>query len=125
MNTETEQTAPDKKACASSLRNVVDALYVLSGKWKLPLILSLLQSPMRFNQLQEALPGISPKVLAKELRDLELNEFIVRKVLPGRPVGVIYESTAYSKTLKSVLAELDHWGGNHRQRIKQSIRLQS
>lgn len=112
----------DKQECASSLKNVLDALYALNGRWKLPVILCLVQKPKRFNEIQHALIGISPKVLAKELKDLELNEFIQRIVYPTTPVTIIYEATDYSRTLKSVLSELDAWGAQHRERIKESMR---
>jgi len=115
---------PDRKQCAGSLRNVLDALYVLNGKWKLAVILSLVQSSKRFNEIQHELEGISPKVLAKELKDLELNEFVERKVYPTTPVTIIYVATAYSRTLKNVLGELNTWGANHRERVKQSMRKQ-
>ncbi len=111
--------------CAHSLRNVLDALYVLNGKWKLALILSLVQSPKRFNEIQHHITGISAKVLAKELKDLELNDFIRRKVYPTTPVTIIYEATDYSRTLKSVIGELSSWGEKHREKIKQSMRKQS
>lgn len=113
---------PDKKECASSLSNVLDALYVLGGKWKLPLILSLVQSPKRFNQIQEEISGISPKILAKELKNLELNEFVKRVVYPTTPVTIMYEATTYSLTLKNVLHELSLWGQQHREMIKKSMR---
>ncbi|OOQ56554.1 winged helix-turn-helix transcriptional regulator [Mucilaginibacter pedocola] len=116
---------PDKDMCAGSLRNVLDALYVLNGKWKLAIILSLVQAAKRFNEIQHELAGISPKVLAKELKDLELNDFIIRKVFPTTPVTIIYEASEYSHTLKNVLAELSNWGAQHRERIKQSMRKQS
>lgn len=111
-----------KEECASSLRNVVDALYVLNGKWKLPIILNLMQSSKRFNEIQTELNGISPKVLANELKDLELNGFIERNVYTTAPVTIIYEATDYSQTLKNVLHELSAWGGQHREKIKQSMR---
>lgn len=113
---------PNQGECASSLKNVVDALYVLNGRWKLPLILTLVQAPKRFNEIQHALSGISPKVLAKELKDLELNQFIKRVIHPTTPVTIIYEASEYSRTLKNVLKELDQWGAQHRQKIKQSMR---
>jgi len=111
--------------CANSLKNVLDALYVLNGKWKLALILSLVQSSKRFNEIQHELSGISAKVLAKELKDLELNDFISRKVYPTIPVSIIYEATGYSRTLKNVLGELSAWGEQHREKVKQSMRKQS
>ena len=116
---------PGPAECAGSLKNVLDALYVLSGKWKLALILSLVQSPKRFNEIQHEITGISAKVLAKELKDLELNDFIKRNVYPTTPVSIIYEATEYSRTLKNVLAELSTWGEQHREKVKQSMRKQS
>ena len=119
------ETLPGKEACAGALKNVLDALYVLNGKWKLALILSLVQSSKRFNEIQQEMKGISAKVLAKELKDLELNDFIERKVFPTTPVTIIYEATEYSRTLKNVLNELSAWGEQHRERVKQSMRKQS
>nr|WP_242670984.1 helix-turn-helix domain-containing protein [Flavobacterium aquidurense] len=86
------------------------------------LILSLIQSPKRFNEIQKEIAGISPKVLANELKDLELNEFIKRNVYPTTPVSIIYEATDYSQTLKSVIRELSAWGEQHREKIKESMR---
>ena len=119
-----DEPLPNHTECAHSLKNVLDALYVLNGKWKLPLILSLMQSSKRFTELQHAVFGISAKVLANELKDLELNDFITRTVYPTTPVSIIYEATAYSRTLKNVLNELNSWGEQHREKIKDSMRKQ-
>jgi DNA-binding HxlR family transcriptional regulator len=119
------ELVPGKEECAGSLKNVLDALYVINGKWKLAVILCLVQSSKRFNELQHEVTGISSKILAKELKDLELNDFIVRKVYPTTPVSIIYEATEYSMTLKNVLGELSAWGEQHREKIKQSMRKQS
>lgn len=112
-----------KQECVSKVRPITDALYVLNGKWKLPLIFTLRQHPQRFNEILKSVEGITPKVLAKELRDLESNEFIVRKVFPTTPVTVIYESTTYSDSLQEVLQALYNWGDQHREKIKQSMRI--
>lgn len=119
------EVLPDHEECAGSLKNVLDALYVINGKWKLAVILCLVQSSKRFNEIQHEVTGISSKVLAKELKDLELNDFITRKVYPTSPVSIIYEATEYSRTLKNVIAELSAWGEQHREKIKQSMRKQS
>lgn len=116
---------PGNEECANSLKNVIDALYVINGKWKLAVILCLVQSSKRFNELQHEITGISSKVLAKELKDLELNDFITRTLYPTSPVSIIYEATEYSRTLKNVIAELSAWGEQHREKIKQSMRSQS
>lgn len=116
---------PGKEECNNSLKYVLDALYVLGGKWRLPLILCIMQSSKRFNEIQHELNGISPKILAQELKGLELNEFIKRNVLPTRPVTIIYEATAYSRSLKSVLRELTAWGRQHREKVRESMRRSS
>jgi DNA-binding HxlR family transcriptional regulator len=122
MKTAENETLPTKEECDGSLRNILDALYVLNGKWKIPLILCLVQSPKRFNEIQNTLTGISPKVLSKELKDLELNDFIKRNVYPTTPVSIVYEATDYSSTLKSVITELSIWGELHREKVKESMR---
>jgi DNA-binding HxlR family transcriptional regulator len=113
---------PTHEECVGSLKNILDALYVLNGKWKLALILCLVQSSKRFNEIQNEITGISSKILAKELKALELNDFITRKVYPTTPVSIIYEATGYSRTLKNVLNELSAWGAQHREKVKQSMR---
>lgn len=122
MKTIENETLPTKEECAGSLRNILDALFVLNGKWRMALILSLVQSPKRFNEIQKEITGISPKVLANELKDLELNDFIKRNVYPTTPVSIIYEATDYSRSLKSVIRELSSWGEQHREKIKESMR---
>ena len=111
-----------KEECAGSMKNVLDALYVLGGKWKLPLILSLIDGPKRFNEIQHDLKGISPKILANELKNLELNEFVERKVYATTPVTIIYEATEHSTTLRKVLQELSIWGEQHREKIRSSMK---
>lgn len=119
------ESLPNIEECTDSLKNVIDALYVLNGKWKLAVILCLVRSSKRFNEIQHEVTGISSKVLAKELKDLELNDFIRRNVYPTTPVSIIYEATDYSRTLKNVIGELSIWGQQHREKVKQSMRKQS
>lgn len=122
MTTAVQHTIPSKIECASSLKNVLDALYVLNGKWKLAIILNLMHSSKRFNEIQNEVFGISPKVLASELKHLELNGFITRTVFDTTTINILYEATEYSWSLQSVLRELSVWGGQHREKIKQSMR---
>lgn len=59
-----------------------------------------------FNKTLAEITGISAKILAKELKDLELNNFVTRNVYPTMLVSIIYNATGYSRTLKNVLSEL-------------------
>src|SRR5476651_2275341 len=103
--------------CNANIGAVRDALYVLNGKWKLPLIVALATGPRRFNEIQKLVGDITPKILSNELRELELNEFVERKVIPTTPVSVTYGLMPYSRSLEKVLEELKNWGLQHRQRI--------
>jgi DNA-binding HxlR family transcriptional regulator len=85
--------------------------------WKLQIILSLTFGKKRFKQIQREIPGLTPKMLSKELKDLEMNELVLRKVYDTLPVTVEYELTAYGKTLKPLMGELHKWGDKHRKRI--------
>lgn len=111
------ETKHSKEACGQSMLAVKDALYVLNGKWKLPIIITLSSGPMRFKELQRTIEGITAKILSKELKELELNDFVTRKVYPSIPVSVEYSLTSYSKTLDNVITELRDWGMQHRKRI--------
>jgi len=111
-----------KEACNAAVTAVRDTLYVVNGKWKLPMLVSLMTGPKRFKELQRELENITPKVLSKELRDLELNGFIKRTVYDTTPVTVIYERTKYADSLSSVINEMREWGMKHREHIKQMSR---
>jgi DNA-binding HxlR family transcriptional regulator len=103
--------------CTQRLLPVKDALDILSGKWKLQIILSLTFGKKRFKQIQREIPGLTPKMLSKELKDLEMNGLAERRVYDTLPVTVEYEITPYGKTLRPLIEELHKWGAKHRTRI--------
>lgn len=110
---------PQHTECCKSLAAIEDALYVIGGKWKLRITLALMEGNKRFNEIQRLLKPISPRVLSHELKELELNGFIRRKVYStATPVVVEYEATEYSLTLRKVLDALVEWGTMHKQIIK-------
>ncbi|MGO1242634.1 MAG: winged helix-turn-helix transcriptional regulator [Sphingobacterium sp.] len=96
-----------------------DGIELLSGKWKF-CILHNLQSygTMRFKDLQEMALGISPKVLSKELQELEDNLLITRTVNNTKPVTVSYELTPHAKETEEVVNALIKFGLKHRNKIK-------
>lgn len=111
-----------KEACNQSIVAVRDTLYVLSGKWKLPIIIALSNGSKRFKDLQRELQEITPKVLSKELKELELNEFVTRTVYATSPVTVEYALTKYSQSLNKIIEEMRVWGLQHKKRIMNSSR---
>lgn len=103
--------------CSKNLQPVQDALYVLSGKWKLPIIIALDHGNHRFKELLRHIPGITPRVLSKELKEMEANELVNRRVYDTMPVTIEYQLTPYADTLKEVVQALHKWGEQHRKRI--------
>lgn len=98
---------------------VRDALDILNGKWKIPIIETLrLGQTKRFSQIKNEIVGITGKMLSKELRDLEINDLVDRKVVDTKPVTVEYHLTEYGKSLNPVIESLISWGSNHRKMIK-------
>ncbi|MGA0560186.1 winged helix-turn-helix transcriptional regulator [Larkinella sp. VNQ87] len=104
--------------CTTHLRSMADTLDIIGGKWKL-LVLTFLESQtaVRFNEIQRAVTNITPRMLSKELKELEQNELIERRVYPTMPVSVDYRLTDYGRSLDQVLFALGDWGKNHRKRI--------
>ena len=94
-----------------------DFLDVLSGKWKLPIIVSVGVGNDRFVDIQESIPGITPKVLAKELKELEQHKLIKRTIVSDYPVKIIYTQEPYAATLTPLIYAMKDWGINHRKKI--------
>jgi DNA-binding HxlR family transcriptional regulator len=92
---------------------VQDTLSVISGKWKLPILLSMYDGKSRFRDLQRSIPAITTRVLSKELKDLESNKLIIRIVHDTYPVSIDYKLTSYSYTLTPVVDEMIKWGKQH------------
>jgi DNA-binding HxlR family transcriptional regulator len=104
------------KECSS--HNPVNiTLKVIGGKWKPLLMWLIAQKTMRFGELQKAMPGVTQKMLTQQLRELEVDGLLNRKIYPVVPPKVEYSLTEYGKTLKPVLASMANWGENHISKI--------
>lgn len=102
--------------CAKAKLAIRDTLDVVGGKWKLVLISVLRDGEKGFNELaREA--DISPRILSKELQEMEMNGLVSREVCNTKPITVRYALTDYSETLYEVLGAMEKWGHQHRQRI--------
>ncbi len=89
--------------------NMTAMSIILSGKWK-PLILwQLVDDKQRFGQLKRNLVGISPRILSRELRELETHKIISRREFPSVPPKVEYQLTAVGEKIKPALDALCDW----------------
>lgn len=96
---------------------VNDTLNVINGKWKLPIIGSLLFNKKRFTEIQRNIPKITPRMLSKELKDLEMNGMVKRTVFDTTPVSVEYELSKSAKSICEVLDKMLEWGIQHRKSV--------
>lgn len=101
--------------CQYELLAARDALEVIQGKWRVPIVISLTYGTKRFGEIQRDIGDISPKMLSQELKALESNQLITRKLLPdSMPVSVEYSLTPLGLSLKNLLVELRVWGRHFR-----------
>ena len=97
---------------------VETTLGVIHGRWKVLVIHHLLDGVKRFGELHRALAGISPRTLAKQLREMETARLIRRKVYREVPPKVEYSLTPLGESLKPVLMAMDAWGQNYSARVE-------
>lgn len=96
------------------LCRVDDALEIIVGKWKPLILLILLQDGThRFSELKRRVPNITQKMLTNQLRELEAEEIISRKVYPQVPPKVEYSMTEYGRSLEPILTAMHEWGTTH------------
>lgn len=89
---------------------MVSAINVIGGKWK-PIILHMLSTgTMRFGELNKNIPPVSQKMLTQQLRELEADGIVVRKIYPEVPPKVEYSLSDRGATLTPILNHLYEWG---------------
>jgi len=106
-----------KKDCQEIMLPIKDALEILKGKWKLPIIVSLSFGSKRFKEISREISGITDRVLSKELKELEMNYLLTRTVHDTFPPTVEYEITDHGLSLEKVIMELKDWGLKHRKKV--------
>lgn len=92
---------------ACSLRDVLD---IIGGKWSMPIIYHLSKGKMRFKELERSVEGINTRMLVKELKNMEVNGIITRKVFATVPPMVEYALTEKGEKLLPSIISLHKWG---------------
>jgi DNA-binding HxlR family transcriptional regulator len=88
------------------------ALDVIGNKWKGIILFHLLSGTKRFNEMKRLIPDISQRVLTLQLRELENDKVVNRKIYPQIPPKVEYSLTKLGKSLEPILEALRKWGEN-------------
>lgn len=98
-----------------------DTIYVIGGKWKLPIINSLCNGNKRFREIERSIPGITTRMLSRELKEMEANQLVKRTVTAETPVLVEYTVTDYCQSFGNIILEMIKWGKEHREKIKNTM----
>jgi DNA-binding HxlR family transcriptional regulator len=93
------------------------ALDVIGGKWKVLILWQARDRPRRFGELRRLVPGISEKMLIQQLRQMETDGIVGRKVYHEVPPKVEYSLTPFGISLQESLVPLCDWGARHMRRI--------
>lgn len=107
----------NKQACAYKLMASRDALEVIQGKWRIPIIISLTYGNKRFGEIQRDIADISPKMLSQELKALELNRIIQRTLYDTMPVTTEYALTPLGLSMQPLLEAILQWGTHFRKGV--------
>ncbi len=100
------------------LEPVVNALKIIGGKWKIAILYRLNESPCRFGELKKTLHPITQQMLTKQLRELEKDGLISRKVFNVIPPKVEYSLTQFGLSLKPVIGSLCNWVSKNKKHIE-------
>jgi len=87
---------------------------VIEGKWKPIILFALKGGPRRFGELRREVPEAAQKVLTEQLREMEADGILARKVKAGKAPEVQYSLTSYGRTLMPILRAMAEWGRRHR-----------
>ncbi|MBX9686967.1 MAG: helix-turn-helix transcriptional regulator [Candidatus Obscuribacterales bacterium] len=92
---------------------IMKTIAMVSDKWKVLILYQLRDGKMRFNELRRAMQGVTQRVLTHQLRALELDGLISRKIYAEVPPRVEYELTLLGRTLIPVLDQFEAWAREH------------
>jgi len=105
------------KDCENNIEDLQFILQVLGGKWKLHILTNLYDGKKRFKELERKITGISPKMLIKELKDLEATGIVNRQTFNTVPITVEYSLTKEGLTLKPILDEMKSWAVKFKHKV--------
>lgn len=94
------------------------ALAMINGRWKVMIIYHLLGGTKRFNELRRVLLGVTHRTLTQQLRELEADELVHRKVYAQVPPKVEYSLTPLGRSLKPILLAMQDWATDYQRKRK-------
>lgn len=92
------------------------AIKMIEGKWKIDILCELSTASRRFGRLRQLIPAVSEKMLAQQLRELEADGLVDRRVFPESPAKVVYSLTERGAALNAAASAFCQWGKHFRSR---------
>ncbi len=97
------------------IRDVNDVLELIGSRWRGPILSYLCESPKRFSELKNTLGGITPRILIKELRYLEMNKMVYSEKSTIAGNSVVYGLTQHGESIEPVIIAIHNWAKEHRE----------
>ena len=98
-----------------------NAMNVINGKWKLAIVATMIKQPRRFNEIERLLQGITPRMISKELKELELNNVVEKIESHDETTGKttsMYDLTSSGRGLEKLMVQMAVWGQEHKESLK-------
>ncbi len=105
------------QVCQYKLMASRDALEVIQGKWRIPIIIALTHGTKRFGEIQKDINDISPKMLSQELKALEMNKIVKRTLHDTMPIATDYSLTPLGESMTNLMEEILKWGIHFREEV--------
>ena len=101
--------------------DVEATLAVIGGKWKGIILYHLLEEKKRFNQFRKLMPGVTQRMLTLQLRELENDGVVARKVYTEVPPKVEYSLTEFGRTPEPIIMSMKDWGAEYSKRLRNGL----
>ena len=88
-----------------------EAVELVGRRWTGAILRVLMDGPLRFSEIAQAVPELSDRLLSERMKELEARGIVERTVLPGPPVRVEYSLSQMGRELEPALSELQRWAG--------------
>lgn len=100
-----------------NLRALQDTIYVIGGKWKLPILFAIGSGKKRFLDIKRNIPGISTRMLSLNLKEMEVNKLVKRLAYEDTREVIEYEFSEHAKDYIKLMKDMIEWGKEHRKVI--------
>ena len=98
-----------------------NALKLISGKWKIKILDKLINKPTRFGKLKKNLKMITSQMLSKQLKEMENDTLVKRKVVKSNPITVEYSLTQFGSSSLPIIKSLIKWGSINKRKMSRVI----